>query len=95
VKNSAVVKVMRRIKSAFRMEEGQDLIEYALLIHIVALGIVACSMQMAKSIAGVYSAATSQLASAIAGSSAPGAPPAPSGPGGHSGDGGGDGGQDH
>ncbi len=86
--DSLIVKVMRRIKSAFRTEEGQDLIEYALLIHIIALGIVASSMQMAKSIGGVYSAATSQLASAIAGPSAPGGPPVA---GGH---GGGDGGSD-
>lgn len=64
--------VLRRIQRAVHMEAGQDLIEYALLIQIVAFGVVAGSMQMAKSLGGVYSTATTQLASAVAGPSAPG-----------------------
>jgi pilus assembly protein Flp/PilA len=48
----------------WKTEEGQDLIEYALLVVLVALGAIAGVSTLAKDINSVFSTAGSDLTSA-------------------------------
>lgn len=78
-----------------RNDEGQDLIEYSLLLGFVALLVVALFAGSGRSIQGLWSTANSTMVMADGAASAPppASPPATHGDGGgHHGDGGGDGG---
>ena len=56
------------MKNLFRRlwqeEEGQDLVEYALLVVLIALGAVAAMKSLASAISDAFSNATANLTSA-------------------------------
>ena len=49
------------LKRLWKEEEGQDLVEYALLIVLVALAVVASVQSLASAISGVFTSASSCL----------------------------------
>jgi Flp pilus assembly pilin Flp len=55
---------MEFIKSLFRDEEGQDLIEYTLLMAFVALASAALFLGAGGSISGIWTTSNSRLAAA-------------------------------
>jgi len=52
------------IKRLWQEEEGQDLVEYGLLIFLVALAAVATMKTLATSIQGVFNSASASLTTA-------------------------------
>lgn len=48
----------------WKEEEGQDLVEYALLVVLIALGAVAAMKSLASAISDAFSNATANLTSA-------------------------------
>ena len=50
------------MKRLWKEEEGQDLVEYALLIVLVALALVASVKSLSSAINGVFTSASSCLA---------------------------------
>jgi len=53
---------MNILKRLWKEEEGQDLIEYALLVALIALAAAAVFPALANAIDGVYNAATTCMA---------------------------------
>ena len=60
---------MTLLKTFFKDETGQDLIEYTLLMAFVALASAALFIGAGKSIQGIWSATNSQLSAANASAS--------------------------
>jgi len=60
---------MTLLKTFFKDESGQDLIEYTLLMAFVALASAALFIGAGKSIQGIWSATNSQLSAANASAS--------------------------
>jgi Flp pilus assembly pilin Flp len=52
------------MKSFLGAEEGQDLVEYTLLLAFVALGSAALFISAGRSVSGIWSTANSRLAAA-------------------------------
>jgi pilus assembly protein Flp/PilA len=57
-------KHMKIMKQLWQGEEGQDLVEYALLIVLIALGAVATMKGLASGISDAFANANAQLTSA-------------------------------
>ena len=57
-----------RVANFVRDEQGQDLIEYTLLMAFIALASAAIFTSAGQSIQGIWSSASSQLVAANAGS---------------------------
>ena len=55
---------MNMLKNFFQDEQGQDLIEYTLLLAFVCLASAALFISAGGSVAGIWNSANSQLASA-------------------------------
>jgi len=55
---------MNRLNQFIRDEQGQDLIEYTLLLAFVCLGTAALFVSSGGSLSGIWSATNSQLAAA-------------------------------
>lgn len=55
---------MTLLWSVWKAEEGQDLIEYTLLMAFIALASAAVFLGAGKSVKGIWSASNSQLAAA-------------------------------
>ena len=53
------------VKSFVRAEEGQDLIEYALLAALVALAATVAMTNLGTSISGVFGSVTGKLTSSV------------------------------
>ena len=53
--------INRVLKRLWREEEGQDLVEYGLLIALVALGAVTAMKGLASAIASTFSSASTKL----------------------------------
>jgi Flp pilus assembly pilin Flp len=60
---------MTLLNTFFRDEQGQDLIEYTLLMAFVALASAALFIGAGKSVQGIWSATNSQLSAANAAAS--------------------------
>ncbi|HKE22067.1 MAG TPA: hypothetical protein VKB88_06730 [Bryobacteraceae bacterium] len=60
---------MTLLKTFFKDESGQDLIEYTLLMAFVALASAALFIGAGKSVQGIWSATNSQLSAANASAS--------------------------
>jgi len=60
---------MSWIESCLRDEQGQDLIEYTLLLAFVALASAALFIGAGSSVSGIWSTANSQLSTANASAS--------------------------
>jgi Flp pilus assembly pilin Flp len=59
---------VKAIKNFWNDEQGQDLIEYTLLIAFVALASAALFLGAGSSVSGIWSATNSQLSAANSGS---------------------------
>jgi Flp pilus assembly pilin Flp len=57
---------MKFMKSFLKDEQGQDLIEYTLLLAFVALGAAALFQGMGTSISGIWTGANTQMTTANA-----------------------------
>ncbi len=55
---------MRRLKSFIKDEQGQDLVEYTLLMAFIALASAAIFVNAGKSVKGVWDIASNQLSNA-------------------------------
>jgi pilus assembly protein Flp/PilA len=54
-------KIMNMLKRLWQEEEGQDLVEYGLLVVLIALGAIAAMKNLASGISDAFSNAVSQL----------------------------------
>jgi Flp pilus assembly pilin Flp len=63
-----MVKKMNSVRNFWNDDQGQDLIEYSLLMAFVALASAALFLTAGGSISGIWSASNSQLTAANAGS---------------------------
>jgi Flp pilus assembly pilin Flp len=62
-----MVKKMNSLRNFWNDDQGQDLIEYSLLMAFVALASAALFLTVGDSVKGIWSAANSQLTAANAG----------------------------
>ena len=62
--NDKMLKLSIKIKTLLSDERGQDLVEYALVVAIIALGATAAMTTLASDINGVFEAIGSKLTSA-------------------------------
>ena len=53
------------LNSLLSRDEGQDLVEYALVVSLIALGSVACMQTLAGAISSVFSTVSSQFAAGV------------------------------
>jgi pilus assembly protein Flp/PilA len=56
---------MKLLRRLWKDEEGQDLVEYALLVVLISLGAVASMRSLAKAISDAFSNAGANLTSAV------------------------------
>ena len=56
----------RRIQSLLSREEGQDLVEYALVVALIALGATLAMKGLGTEIAAAFTSITTQLTTAVA-----------------------------
>ena len=63
--NELLIKLYLKFQALASHEEGQDLVEYALVIALVALGAVTGMGKLATGVSNAYSNLSSSLTSAI------------------------------
>ncbi len=63
--NAALMNALMLLSSLFRDESGQDLIEYALVAALIALGAVAAMSRLAEQIINAFNAIGRQLTNAL------------------------------
>lgn len=56
---------MKHLLRLWKEEQGQDLVEYALLLVLISLGAVASMRTLAKAISDAFSNASGNLTSAV------------------------------
>jgi pilus assembly protein Flp/PilA len=56
---------MKHLLRLWKEEEGQDLVEYALLVVLISLGAVASMRTLAKAVSDAFSNAAGNLTSAV------------------------------
>ena len=59
-------KLIFRLKCLMMLEDGQDLVEYALVVALIALGATASMKTLATGIGTVFTRISTQLSSSIA-----------------------------
>jgi pilus assembly protein Flp/PilA len=59
--NNTMLKLYVKMQNLLRNEEGQDLIEYALLASLLAVGAVAVMGPLATAVNGSFTAATTAI----------------------------------
>ncbi len=64
--NKLMLNVLVHVQNMLNNEEGQDLVEYGLVVALVAFGAVAAMKALGTEISTVFSSISSTLASAIA-----------------------------
>jgi pilus assembly protein Flp/PilA len=64
--NTLLLKLYVKFQDLMSREEGQDLVEYALVAAIIALGAVATMTSLQTEIKAVYADITSALTTAVA-----------------------------
>ncbi len=65
--NTMFWKMYVKLQGLMHTEEGQDLVEYALLVALIALGAIAAIGGVGKAITSVFTTITSSLTSAVTG----------------------------
>lgn len=60
-----IVKLCGKVQSLLAPEDGQDLVEYALVVALVALGAVVAMNGLSTEIGSVFGSITSSLSSAV------------------------------
>jgi pilus assembly protein Flp/PilA len=63
--NTMFLKLFVKVQDVMSREEGQDLIEYALVAAIIALGCVTLLKSMSTNIQAIFTAINAQLTAAI------------------------------
>jgi pilus assembly protein Flp/PilA len=63
--NTVLLKLYVKFQNLMSREEGQDLVEYALVVALIALGAVASMRTVATSISTEFSVIESTFASAV------------------------------
>jgi pilus assembly protein Flp/PilA len=63
--NSLALRVYLNVHSILKQEQGQDLVEYALVVALIAFGAVAAMKGLSSEINTAFSALSSDLASAL------------------------------
>jgi pilus assembly protein Flp/PilA len=63
--NAMLLKLYVKLQDLLSREEGQDLVEYALVLAIIALGSVAAMNSLAASISTEFSVIESTFAAAV------------------------------
>jgi len=58
------MQLVNTVKSFFRNEEGQDLLEYALLVALIALVAIAAVTAAGTSVSAIFSSIAAQLGAA-------------------------------
>jgi len=59
--NDLMIKLYVTLKSVMAREEGQDLVEYALVVALIAFGAIAGMSQLAKGINNAFSGIATTL----------------------------------
>ena len=63
--NNLMMNILVKAQDLLKNEEGQDLVEYALVVALVAFGAVAAMKLLGTEISTVFSDITSTLTSAV------------------------------
>lgn len=63
--NDLMLKMYVKMQALMQREEGQDLVEYALVVALIAFGAVAAMKGLSTEINSAFAQISSQLASAI------------------------------
>lgn len=63
--NRLVLSVLVALKTATRRDEGQDLVEYALVVALVALGATAALQSLGQALASAFSNISTTLSSSL------------------------------
>jgi pilus assembly protein Flp/PilA len=63
--NNLLLKVFMKLQDLASREEGQDLVEYALVVALIAFGATAGMKSLATGINTAFSSISSQLGSAL------------------------------
>jgi pilus assembly protein Flp/PilA len=64
--NTMLLKMYVKFQDLMNREEGQDLVEYALVVALIALGAVAAMSKLAGGVNNAFISISSVLASALA-----------------------------
>ena len=64
--NNAMLKLLVKLQTLTLREEGQDLVEYALVIAVVCLGIISGMTTLANGINGAMTTLSGKLNTAVA-----------------------------
>ena len=63
--NKLMLNILVNVQNMLNNEEGQDLVEYGLVVALVAFGAVAAMKALGTEISTVFSSISSTLASAV------------------------------
>jgi pilus assembly protein Flp/PilA len=63
--NNLMINILVKVQDLLKNEEGQDLVEYGLVVALVAFGAVAAMKLLGTEISTVFSDITSTLKSAV------------------------------
>jgi pilus assembly protein Flp/PilA len=63
--NTMFLKLYVKLQDLMSREEGQDLVEYALVVALIALGATASMSTLAKAISNAFGTVSSQFANAL------------------------------
>ncbi len=63
--NNLMISMIAKLQTLLKNEEGQDLVEYGLVVALVAFGAVAAMKALGTEISTVFSQITSTLSSSI------------------------------
>jgi pilus assembly protein Flp/PilA len=64
--NTMLLKLFVKFQDLISREEGQDLVEYALVVALIALGATASMKTLATGISAAFTSISTQLSSAVA-----------------------------
>ena len=64
--NTMLIKLFMKFQDLISREEAQDLVEYALVVALIALGATAAMRTLATGIAAAFTSISTQLSSAVA-----------------------------
>ena len=65
IMNSMLLRLYVKFQDLMSREEGQDLVEYALVVAVIALGSIAAMNKVANSISSEFSVIESTFSSAV------------------------------
>ena len=63
--NTMLLKLYVKVQAMMSCDEGQDLVEYALVVAIIALGATAAMGNLAKAISGAFGSISTAFGTAL------------------------------